>query len=67
MNDGIIELALDDFGLSLDAYRIVNKQILEQFMDRLIILSDDVYKEQLLISQSIILESMVDRRVTFSV
>ena len=69
----IIELALHDFGMSLNTYINTNYHTLERVTDHLIGLSSDIYKEQLVISQSIILENIVDRRmgtkrkVTFNV
>lgn len=51
----IIEMALEDFGIHIDTYKYCNKQTLERVTTNLINLSTDSFKEQLIISQSIIL------------
>ena len=61
--NSIINMALDDFCILLETYMITNSQVLERVTDRMIHLSHDSYKQQLVISQSIILESMVARRI----
>ena len=71
--NSIINMALDDFCILLETYMITNYKVLERITNRMIHISHDSFKEQLVISQSIILENIVDRRmgtkrkVTFNV
>lgn len=56
-SNAVIEMALEDFGIDADTYKTLNKQTLERVTNNLINLSDASSKEQMLISQSIILEN----------
>lgn len=61
-----LQLALEDFGIDIDDYNKARICVLESVTNYFINVTEPLYKEQMLISQSILLANKTDRRVTFA-